>query len=119
MSIKSKLRKARNQYIIKKVRNIKLPDFKDDEVVRYRCLLSGKLQHRGLRLETEHLVHRLKLTGYIKNKPLGEIELEIQGPSDKDIYLIEHILKIRRIWVKDHKQELIPVDSKESTFELI
>ncbi|NTW96081.1 MAG: acylphosphatase [Erysipelotrichaceae bacterium] len=119
MSNNSKLRKARNQYIINKVRDLSIPEFKPYDEVRILCLFSGRLQHRGLRLETEHLVHRLKLTGFINNKPSGEIELEIQGPENKANYLIEHILNIKRISIKEHKQEVIPIDPKESTFELI
>jgi acylphosphatase len=119
MSLKSKIRKYRNQYIINKVRNLALPDFKPDEVVRFKYLLSGKIQHRGLRLEVEQLVHRLRLTGFIKNTPLGDIELEIQGSENKVLFLIDHILKIKRISIKEHQQEPIPIDPKEGTFEII
>jgi acylphosphatase len=119
MSIKSKIRKYRNQYIINKVKNIAIPDFKPEEAVRFKCLLSGKIQHRGLRLEVEQLVHRLRLTGFIKNNPLGDIELEIQGPENKVLFLIDYILKIKRISIREKQEELILIDPKENTFEII
>ena len=114
-----KLKKFRNQFIIKKVRKIVLPHFDEDQVVRYTCLITGHVQHRGLRLELDHLAHRLKLTGYIKNKPQGEIELEVQGPENKVLFLLDSMLKVKRVTIKSHQREAIDIDLKETTFELI
>ena len=46
---------------------------------RWHLLLSGEVQHVGLRYTALYLCRDLTLTGWVKNLPDGRVELEIQG----------------------------------------
>ena len=46
---------------------------------RWHLLLSGEVQHVGLRYTALYLCRRLNLTGWVKNLPDGRVELEVQG----------------------------------------
>lgn len=46
---------------------------------RWRVILSGAVQHVGLRYTALYLCRELKLTGWVMNLPDGRVTLEIQG----------------------------------------
>ena len=50
---------------------------------RWHLLLSGEVQHVGLRYTALYLCRRLNLTGWVKNLPDGRVELEVQGDVSK------------------------------------
>jgi hypothetical protein len=45
--------------------------------------------------------------------------MEIQGPENTVLFLIDYILKIKRISIREKQEELILIDPKENTFEII
>ena len=42
-------------------------------------VLSGQVQHVGLRYTALYLCRELQLTGWVKNLPDGRVEMEVQG----------------------------------------
>ena len=46
---------------------------------RWHLYLSGSVQHVGLRYTALYLCRDLALTGWVKNRPDGRVELEVQG----------------------------------------
>ena len=48
-------------------------------VTRWRLVLSGQVQHVGLRYTSLYLCRDLGLTGWVKNLPDGRVEMEVQG----------------------------------------
>ena len=48
---------------------------------RWRLVLSGQVQHVGLRYTSLYLARDLGLTGWVKNLPDGRVEMEVQGDT--------------------------------------
>lgn len=46
---------------------------------RWHLVLTGAVQHVGLRYTALYLCRDLALTGWVKNLPDGRVELEVQG----------------------------------------
>ena len=46
---------------------------------RWRLVLSGQVQHVGLRYTAKYLCRDLGLTGWVRNLPDGRVEMEVQG----------------------------------------
>ena len=46
---------------------------------RWHLVLTGSVQHVGLRYTALYLCRGLGLTGWVKNLPDGRVELEVQG----------------------------------------
>jgi len=60
-------------------------------VVRNYIVVSGKVQGVGYRnFVVSHAV-RLNLSGYCKNLASGEVEIDVEGPSEKVHELIRHL----------------------------
>ena len=59
MSIKDKIIKMRDDYVVKQVAEIELPEFEPDKIRRYLVIFSGRVQHIGFRLEVSELAKRL------------------------------------------------------------
>ena len=62
-------------------------------IERRHILVFGNVQGVGYRkFAVEHAV-KLSLTGFCKNLPSGEVEVEVQGPPEKIQELIGHLHK--------------------------
>ena len=48
-------------------------------MTRWHLVLSGRVQHVGLRYTAKYLCRDLGLTGWAKNLPDGRVEMEVQG----------------------------------------
>lgn len=54
-------------------------------MVRWNMILTGRVQHVGLRFRAKMTAQQLGLTGWVRNLDDGNVELELQG-SQEDIY---------------------------------
>ena len=50
-------------------------------IVRWRLLLSGKVQHVGFRYTAYYIAKKLSLNGWVQNCADGRVLVEVQGPS--------------------------------------
>jgi acylphosphatase len=50
---------------------------------RVRAIISGRVQGVGYRAATATEARRLGITGWVKNRSDGAVELEAEGPEDK------------------------------------
>ena len=66
---------------------------------RWHLVLSGQVQHVGLRYTALYLCRDLQLTGWVKNLPDGRVEMEIQGD----------VTSLRRFYVQLKSQPHIHV----------
>ena len=114
--IKSRLKKLGDDLAIRHVKEMKLPDFEEDKVKRYRMIFKGKVQRVGFRAQLALLADRLGLTGFCHNKPNGDVIAEIQGPENKILYAIRCMGVLDRIHVKDKKAKHIPILKNEKGF---
>ena len=54
-------------------------------MVRWNMILTGRVQHVGLRFRAKMTAQQLGLTGWVRNLDDGNVELELQG-AQEDIY---------------------------------
>lgn len=116
MSLKKIFVNVRDNYVINQVAKVKLPQFDSDEIVRYRIIFSGRVQHVGFRLEVSELAKRLHLTGYCENLENGDVLAEIQGPSDKIEFLISFMESLKRIKITNRTMERLEIVAEEKEF---
>ena len=116
MSLKSSLKKIRDDYVTNQVNRVKLPDFSPDRQCRLRAVFSGRVQKVGFRQEVQGLALRLGLTGFCKNLDNGDVLAELQGPENKIQFLISFMESLKRIKIRQKTVEEIPLVSGESGF---
>ena len=68
-------------------------------MTRWHLVLSGQVQHVGLRYTALYLCRDLGLTGWVKNLPDGRVEMEVQG----------EVTSLRRFYVQLKSQPHIHV----------
>jgi acylphosphatase len=51
-------------------------------LIRTRIVVKGVVQGVGFRYFTHHLARTLGLSGYVKNRPDGSVEVEVEGEDD-------------------------------------
>ena len=66
---------------------------------RWRLVLSGAVQHVGLRYTSLYLCRDLGLTGWVRNLPDGRVEMEVQG----------EVTSLRRFYVQLKSQPHIHI----------
>jgi acylphosphatase len=59
--------------------------------LRIKLQVSGNVQGVGFRYYTLRIARRLCLTGYVKNKPDGSVEVVAEGDRGKLLNLLEDI----------------------------
>ena len=101
MSLKSRFKKFRNDYVLNQVKNVKIPDFDTSVVKRYEYIFSGRVQKVGFRLELSELSKRLGLVGYCKNLEDGSVYAHIQGEKNKIEFLVKFMESLKRMKITD------------------
>ncbi|WP_366933435.1 acylphosphatase [Pseudoramibacter sp.] len=86
---------------------------------RYHLLVSGRVQGVGFRYTASHLADLYNLTGWVKNRYDGDVEMEIQGDPGNMAYFLDK-LKTQSRWIRidriDKKE--IPCDDHETVFHV-
>ncbi len=116
LNIKDTLKKIKNNYVITQVKRIHLPNFKVDDIRRYKITFKGRVQKVGFRLEVCELAKRLNLTGYCKNLENGDVLAELQGAKNKIEYLISYMESLKRIRIDSKVVEEIEIVRNEKDF---
>lgn len=119
MGIKNKIVEMRDNYVIKQVAKLELPEFEPDKKRRYLVIFSGRVQNVGFRLEISELAKRLELTGYCTNLENGDVMVELQGPKNKIKYLVSFMYSLKRIKIKSRTVVRLDVIHEEESFEMI
>ena len=92
--------------------------FPEDEEKRYHIIFSGVVQGVGFRYETWRMAQKLGLTGFAENLANGDVRVEIQGPKNKILYVIQYLQSIPRIHIENIEMEEIE-SKREEVFEAI
>ena len=88
-------------------------------MIRYRLLVSGRVQRVGFRFFSQYIAAKLNITGFAKNLSNGMVELEIQGEEenlDKMVQLVKRGNEIIRVDSIDIKK--IAVIDGETKFKI-
>lgn len=119
MKLIDRINEYRKLYVVIKVKNIKIPEFKKTGVVRKNVVFAGRVQKVGFRLEVYELAKRLDLSGWVRNRQDKSVEAEIQGEGDKIDFLIQFMKSLKRARVSNLEIKEIAIKENEIEFILI
>ncbi|MEE1008752.1 MAG: hypothetical protein UH963_06400 [Agathobacter sp.] len=96
-------------------RNInKMPDFPEDEMVRYRIVLREKYFWVVLKMGFAKMINQLNFTGWMNFADKDSVEIIIQGMNNKVAYFLDKLEKNKCVEIMEKKS--IPVCTIEQTF---
>ena len=119
MAIMKFINKYRKQLLIANINRKDLPDFDKSKMKRKHLIFSGRVQGVGFRVEALGISNRLGLTGYVKNKNDGDVEIQFQGPKDKINYAIDYLSSIRRAPIDNVESRDLKVVEDEKEFKIV
>ena len=73
--------------------------------VRAHIIVSGVVQGVGFRYFTMRMARKMKLTGWVRNLPSGQVEINVEGPRGLIESLI-HDLKVGNTWARVTDMEI-------------
>lgn len=90
-------------------------------MVRYHIIFKGHVQHCGFRYFTWKMVKKVgNLTGWIKNRMDGSVEMEVQGTED---HINNVLVRIKKgsgtIRVDEIQKEQIDVIPEEKLYQVL
>ena len=88
-----------------------------EKSIRKHLIFSGRVQGVGFRYRAMHIAQMLGLTGWVKNRWDGKVEMEVQGKREEIGKMISMLYQQRFIWIDDIEEKEIPVE-KESSFSI-
>ncbi len=97
---------------------MKSNNLKQSPIVRKKIIFSGKVQGVAFRYETYTMADELNLTGWVRNKNNGHVELEIQGREKEISLLVSHLKSLKRAHVTNVEIDEISVINGELDFEI-
>ena len=108
----------KDNYVVRQVKNLKLPEFDDSETVRREFIFSGKVQKVGFRLEVFELANRLGLRGWVQNLPDGSVRAQLQGERERVEFLVDFMTSLKRARVDKVDSIQLEVVKDESGFRI-
>lgn len=85
-------------------------------MVRRHIVFSGRVQGVGFRFTACALARPLGLTGWVKNRYDGDVEMEVQGDAEAIGRLISGLSRGRFIQIDGIDEREIPLDKGEREF---
>lgn len=90
----------------------------EQELIRRRYLIGGRVQGVGFRYRARHAADYLGLTGWVRNLPDGTVEMEAQGPAGALNRLLPMIEAGTWIEITNLTTKELPVEKHESAFRV-
>ncbi len=87
-------------------------------VVRKHLLLTGAVQGVGLRYRTKYAASMRGLTGWVRNRPDGSVEMEVQGREEEIDLLLQTLQQNRYIDITGLSARTVPLQS-DHYFEIL
>ena len=87
--------------------------------VRAHIVVSGMVQGVGYRYFVSKTARRMELTGWVKNLPTGEVEVDVEGPRGLIESLIQE-LRVGNPWARVSNVEVVwdPYTGKYTGFDI-
>lgn len=94
------------------------PHMEHEKIIRRHILFYGRVQGVGFRYTAYYSATELGLTGWVKNKWDGSVEMEVQGNPAQIDRLLAMLKGGRFISITDMKIQAIPAHDAERRFEI-
>ena len=88
-------------------------------MIRKHYRFSGWVQGVGFRFEATQQAKRLKLVGWIRNLPDGDVEAELEGSEEHLDSFIQAIRSVLRFHFTDIQEYEMPVRLDETDFRVL
>ena len=88
-------------------------------LARAHVIVSGRVQGVGYRYFVQRQARRIQLTGWVRNLPSGEVEIEVEGPKG----LVETLIKelwTGNVWATVRNVDVIwmPHENRYTGFDI-
>lgn len=91
----------------------------ETQTVRWHLVFEGRVQFVGFRYAAVQLARELKLTGWVRNRSDGRVELEAQGPAPALRQLILKLKSRPMIRITGLEQQTLPHLPGEKKFRVL
>ena len=72
----------------------------ENKIIRQRLVFSGRVQGVGFRWRAKYAAESLGVTGFVRNRYDGSVEMEAEGTEEQLGQLLESISRARFIWIE-------------------
>lgn len=86
--------------------------------VRRHYVFSGSVQGVGFRYRARHAADCLGLTGWVRNRFDGTVEMEVQGEPETIHRMLEMIQRGTWVDIMDMQVRELPLDTEERAFHV-
>lgn len=119
MVFKRLINNWKNNYVLRQVERLPIPEFKPSPQQRQYLIFHGKVQKIGFRLEIFELAKKLGVSGWVKNRPDGCVEAQIQGEENRIRFLVDFMGSLKRARV-DHVERIpLPLRAEKTPFTIV
>ena len=87
-------------------------------MIRKHLLLSGSVQGGGLRYRTKYAASMRGLTGWVRNRSDGMVEMEVQGKEEEIDLLLQILQQNRYIDITGLSAKTVPLQD-DHYFEIL
>ena len=87
-------------------------------MIRKHLLLSGSVQGVGLRYRTKYVASMRGLTGWVRNRSDGMVEMEVQGKEEEIDLLLQILQQNRYIDITGLSAKTVPLQD-DHYFEIL
>ncbi|MBQ8949603.1 MAG: acylphosphatase [Eubacterium sp.] len=88
-------------------------------IERRHYIISGSVQGVGFRYRALYAARGLGITGFVKNRYDGKVEMEVQGDRDSISRMLAEIDAGSFIHIEDMEVKNIPLDEEERDFKVV
>lgn len=88
------------------------------EVVRFRVVVTGRVQNVGFRDGTRRQAEQQSVSGWVRNLPHGPVEAELEGPRPKAEALVRWLRTGPRLAAVEHVDVRVVTPTGGDSFEV-
>lgn len=90
----------------------------ETSIIRQHMKISGSVQGVGFRYRAKYAASGLGVTGWVRNKWDGTVELEAQGTIEQINQMLKLINQSPYIHIDDIDRKTIPIDTHDTGFHV-
>jgi len=87
-------------------------------VHRHHCLFRGRVQGVGFRYTTKNIAMRHNVTGYVRNRSDGSVEVVMEGPSEEVNSVIDALKQRMNGYIQGVDQSELPATGEFAHFSI-